>query len=89
MDKQSFREGFRILQPTIEIPPDYVGLHPDLQTNLLICHLYVNSGRSIEEIELVGLDRRRIVRALLDHGIIEDRRRNEFSTNQPKLNFRQ
>ena len=68
------RDGFRILQTRVELPFDNAGLDPELQTDLLICHLFVNGGRSIAAITQIGLDRQRIVGTLLEHGIIQDRR---------------
>ena len=68
------RDGFRILRSRVELPFDNAGLDPELQTDLLICHLFVNDGRSIAEITRIGLDPKRIVEALLEHSVIEDRR---------------
>jgi hypothetical protein len=68
------RDGFRILRTRVELPMDNARLDPELQTDLLICHLFVNDGRSIAAITRIGLDRQRIVEALLEHCVIEKRR---------------
>jgi hypothetical protein len=68
------RDGFRILQTRVELPLDNAGLDPELQTDLLICHLFVNDGRSIAAITHLGFDRQRIVGALLEHSVIQNRR---------------
>jgi len=68
------RDGFCVLQTQIESPFDQDGFDPKLQTDLLVCHLFVNDGRSIGAITRMGLDRQRIVGALLKHGVIQDRR---------------
>jgi hypothetical protein len=68
------RDGFRILQTRVELPLDNAGLDLELQTDLLICHLFVNDGRSIAAITHLGFDRQRIVRALLEHSVIQNRR---------------
>jgi hypothetical protein len=68
------RYGFRVLRTRIELPFDNAALDPKLQTDLLICHLFVNDGLSIAAITRIGLDRQRIVGALIEHGVIQDRR---------------
>jgi hypothetical protein len=78
------RDGFRVLQARVELPFDNAALDPELQTDLLICHLFVNDGRSIEAIARIGLDRERVVEALLEHGAIQDRRRGSCESSPRK-----
>src|SRR5262245_38709172 len=80
MDTMLVRDGFRILQTRVELPLEYDDLHPEVQTELLICYLFINDRRSIEGIACLGLDRRRIVAALLKQGIVEDRRHGRVNT---------
>jgi len=81
------RDGFRVLQTRVELPFDNAALDPELQTDLLICHLFVNDGRSIEAIARIGLDRERVVEALLEHGAIQDRRQRPARTPRERSGF--
>jgi hypothetical protein len=80
MEKILVREGFRILQTRVELPLEYADLQAELQTELLICYLFINDGRSVEGIARLGLDRRLIVGALLRQGVIQDRRQGRMDT---------
>src|SRR5262245_56905968 len=80
MDKILARDGFRILPRRVELPSEYAELDHELQIDLLICHLFINDGRSLGAIASIGLDRRRILGALLKEGIIEDRRHSRVDT---------
>jgi hypothetical protein len=73
------RNGVRILQTRVELPLEYAELPAKLQIELLICHLFINDGRSVEGIAHLGLDRRLIVGALLRQGVIQDRRRSRVN----------
>jgi hypothetical protein len=68
------RDGFYLRQSKVELPLDNGGLDPKDQWDLLICHLFVNDKRSISAISRFGIDRSRIVQALLEHGAIQERR---------------
>ncbi len=72
-------EGFRVRQTKFELPLDNGNLDPQLQTDLLICHLFVNERRSISAITRIGADYSSVVRALLEHGIVWDRRQKPRS----------
>jgi hypothetical protein len=80
MDKILARDGFRILQSRVELPFEYPELDHELQIDLLICHLFINDARSLQAIAQIGLDRQRIVGALLKQGVIEDRRHSRVNT---------
>jgi len=77
-DKSSngVRDGFNVRQTRVELPLENTNLDSELQTDLLICHLFVNDGRSIGDITRLGLDNQTVVRALLKRGIILDRRKS-------------
>ena len=66
--------GFHLLQTKVELPFNNGGLDPQLQMDLLICHLFVNDKRSISTITLIGEDSRSVVQALLRQKVIKDRR---------------
>jgi hypothetical protein len=72
-DKQA-QDGFHLRQTRVELPLDNGGLDPKTQLDLLICHLFVNEKRPISAIMRLGLDRRRIIRSLLEQAAICDRR---------------
>lgn len=58
----------------VELPLSNGSLDPRIQWDLLICHLFVKCKRSISAITRLGIDRARIIRALLEYGAIEERR---------------
>jgi hypothetical protein len=68
------QDGFYLRQTKVELPLDNSGLDPKDQWNRLICHLFVNNKRSISAITRFGVDRPRIVQALLEQGAIRERR---------------
>jgi hypothetical protein len=67
-------DGFYLRQTKVELPLDNGHLDPKDQWDLLICHLFVNRKSPISAIARLGIDRPRIVQALLDHGAIRERR---------------
>jgi hypothetical protein len=53
---------------------DNASLDPKVQTDLLICHLFVNTQRCISHITRIAEDYEDVVRTLLEQGVIADRR---------------
>jgi hypothetical protein len=70
----SLRDGFEVCRTRVELPLDNARLNSEVQTDLLICYLFVNEGRSIYEIARLGLDYPNIVAALLRRGVVLERR---------------
>jgi hypothetical protein len=68
------RDGFYLRKTEFELPLDNGGLDSKTQLDLLICHLFVNDRRSISAITRIGVDPPSIVRALLEQGVIYERR---------------
>jgi len=68
------RDGFYLRKTEFELPLDNGDLDSKTQLDLLICHLFVNDRRSISAITRIGVDPPSIVRALLEQGVIYERR---------------
>ena len=70
-----FREGFYIREKHFALPEQTLQLDPRTKRDLTICNLFVNHHMSIHNIQhLLGEDARKIVHALIEHCIVEDRR---------------
>jgi hypothetical protein len=70
-----FREGFHLRKNNFLLPEDMATLDPQTKRNLTICNLFVNHDMSIPSIQhLLDEDAGKIVNALIDRGIFEDRR---------------
>jgi len=78
-NREGIREGFRLRQTKLELPLDNSGLDPQLQMDLLICHLFINEARPISAITQLGEDYPTVVRALLEQGIVWERRQKPRS----------
>jgi hypothetical protein len=72
---EHIQDGFHLRKKEFELPLDNGGLDSKTQLELLICHLFVNDRGSIQAIARIGIDPPSIVRALLEHGVIYERRR--------------
>jgi hypothetical protein len=72
---EPMRDGFHLRKTEFELPLDNGSLDSKTQLELLICHLFVNNRCSIKAIARIGIDHPRIVRALLERGVIYERRR--------------
>jgi hypothetical protein len=68
------QDGFHLRKSKFELPLDNGALDSKTQLDLLICHLFVNNKSSISEIARVGIDPPSIVLALLEQGVICERR---------------
>jgi hypothetical protein len=73
-EREQTRDGFYLRKTRFELPLDNGALDPKTQLDLLICHLFVNDKRSISAIARIGIDASSIVRALLEQGVICERR---------------
>jgi hypothetical protein len=74
IETEQTRDGFYLRKTKFELPLDNAALDPNTQLDLLICHLFVNDKRSISAITRIGIDAPTIVRALLEQGVICERR---------------
>jgi hypothetical protein len=69
------RDGFQLLRDRFEVPADVSALDPQTKRALAICDLFLNQELALGEIvRLLDEDSGRVVLALLDQGIIGDRR---------------
>jgi hypothetical protein len=72
--REQKRDGFYLRKNRFELPLDNGALDPKTQLDLLICHLFINNKHSIASITRIGIDPPTIVRALLEQGVICERR---------------
>ena len=77
-------EGFQLRRARIELPLDNAGLDEETQLDLLICYLFVNERRPVSELARIGLDHERTVQALLEQGMVWDRRQNLERANSSR-----
>jgi hypothetical protein len=69
------REGFSILNPKFELPPDSIFLDPKRKRALTICNLFINHELAIYQIaELLEEDLGQVVQTLVQRKIVRDRR---------------
>ena len=70
-----FRDDFQLRENNFALPEYSIELDPQRKRSLTICNLFVNHKMSISNIERVlDEDSGKIVRALIEHGILYDRR---------------
>ena len=71
----STRDGFQVVRDHLAVPKDSA-LDQKAKRALAICHLFLNRNMSIADIVwLLGEDNGTVVLALLEQGIIQERRR--------------
>ncbi len=74
-----YREGFKLRAIKLIPPGERSALDPKIQRSLMICDLFLNEKLTISEI--VGVlddeDYRSVISALLDQGVIRDRRQQQ------------
>jgi hypothetical protein len=76
-----FREGFQVRENNFVLPELPLALDPRTKRELTICNLFVNHELTMANIKyLLDEDLGRIVQALIDHKIVQDRRQK---TQQP------
>jgi hypothetical protein len=73
---QETLDGFQLRKTKIELPLDNANLDENVQWDLLICHLFVNQRSPVSSITRIGLDYQRVVRTLIEQGMIWDRRQS-------------
>lgn len=72
---QQRREGFLVAKDHIQLPTQVMGLDPQTKRTLTICNLFVNHNMALIDIaRVLDADIRNVIRALLEHEIIRDRR---------------
>src|ERR1051325_4609670 len=76
MNQSTSRDGFQVIRDHITVPHDSSTLDPNTKKNLAICHLFLNRQMAVADIVwLLGEDNATVVLALLEQGVIQDRRR--------------
>ena len=70
-------EGFEKTNKKFELPADLVNLDAATKRRMTICNLFANQNLSIREIEkLLDSSLHQVVPALIDQGLVKERRRN-------------
>jgi len=71
----STRDGFQVISDHLTVPKDSA-LDQKTKQALAICHLFLNRNMAIADIVwLLGEENRTVVLALLEQGVIQERRR--------------
>jgi hypothetical protein len=74
-DKATFHDGFKVREPQLAVPTDTRDLDPETKRDLTICNLFINQKLTIRNIiRVLDEDYGHAVMALLENGIIHDRR---------------
>ena len=69
------RDGFQVMRDRFEVPKDISTLDPQTRRAVAICDLFLNKKLALGDIvRLLDEDNGRVVLALLEQGIIRDRR---------------
>jgi hypothetical protein len=78
------RDGFQVVRDHLTVPQDSA-LDEKTKRALAICHLFLNRNMAIADIVwLLGEDNGTVVLALLEQGIIQERRRQPRPAPQEK-----
>jgi hypothetical protein len=73
------REGFRLNGHRFTLPKDISILDPKSKRAVTTCNLFVNHNLGIQDIiRVLDEDQERVIRTLLDQGIILDRRNDNL-----------
>ena len=82
--KEKERDGFKVKRNTFAQPSNGFSLDPSTKRRMTICNLFVNHKLSIADIMRI-LDEAygRVVVVLLEHGVIQDRRKRERELAKP------
>ena len=86
MNQSTFntRDGFQVVRDHLTVPQDSA-LDEKTKRALAICHLFLNRNMAIADIVwLLGEDSGTVVLALLEQGIIQERRRQPRPAPQQK-----
>jgi hypothetical protein len=74
--KSDTRDGFQLTREQFEVPKDVSSLDPQTKRALAICDLFLNQKVALDDIvRLLDEDNGTVVLALLEQGIIRDRRK--------------
>ena len=77
-------EGFRLTRLRYAGPQDTIHLAPDKKRTITICNLFSNQNKRIDEIaRLLDADRRTVILALIQEGLILDRRQSQRHQQTP------
>ena len=69
------RDGFQLMRDRFNVPKDTAALDPKTKRAVTICNLFINHKLNLADIvHLLDEDNGRVVLALLEQGIIRDRR---------------
>ena len=80
-----FRDDFQLKEKNFALPGNSIELDPRRKRALTICNLFINHNLSISNIQRVlDEDAGKIVQALIEGGILYDRRQ---ITGQPPVGF--
>ena len=76
MNQSASRDGFQVMRDHFTVPKDSSTLDPNTKRTLAICHLFLNRKMAVADIVwLLGEDNGTVVLALLEQGIIQERRK--------------
>ena len=74
------RDGFHVREDEFTLPPDPSNLDHQTKRAVTICNLFVNHAYTISDIvRVLDEDRKRVVLALLERGIIRERRTKQMA----------
>ena len=77
-------EGFRLTGRPYAGPQDTINLAPDRKRTITVCNLFSNQNKRIDEIaRLLDADRRTVILALIQEGLILDRRQSQRHQQTP------
>ena len=77
-------EGFRLTRRRYAGPQDTIHLGPDRKRTITVCNLFSNQNKRIDEIaRLLDADRRTVILALIQEGLILDRRQSQRHQQTP------
>ena len=76
------QEGFLLTRERFTLPKDTSDLDPESKRSVTICNLFINHNLGIRDIvRVLDEDHERVIRTLLNQGIILDRRNNLKKTS--------
>ena len=74
------RDGFHVREDEFALPPDPCNLDHQTKKAVTICNLFVNHAYTISDlVRVLDEDRKRVVLALLEQGIIRERRTKQMA----------
>lgn len=76
------RDGFHVRESEFTLPPDPCNLDHQTKRAVTICNLFVNHAYTVSDIvRVLDEDRKRVVLALLEQGIIRERRTKQMASS--------